>query len=346
MSGKYGVRIAHSLRIQRRGFTLIELLVVIAIIGVLVALLLPAVQAAREAARRAQCANNLKQVGIGLNNYHFAMGSFPVGFLYPTTPVPPTTSLLQYRWSALAQMAPYLEQANLFNALNFDLPLAYRPAGGGAFWPFYPANTTAMATHVTLFLCPTDGAPAPSPDSGPTNYAFCSGDGSAGGDATGANGTFILGPARSFDDIKDGSSTTVAASEQLLGITGPYTQTTPTPIPSPTARAFARVSAGPLTDEACGGAGAGWLFNKGAGWWDGNYLNTLYNHHATPNAARPDCVTYHNPGWKAARSLHPQGVNALFCDGHVAFTKDSVEPGVWRGLSTLAGGEVISSGAY
>src|SRR5947208_3663656 len=138
-----------------RGFTLIELLVVIAIIGVLIALLLPAVQAAREAARRAQCTNNLKQIGIALHNYHSAVGGFPVGFLYPSRPVPPTTSPLQYRWSALAQMAPYLEQSNLFNALNFDYPLAYKPAGGGAFWPFYPQNGTAMGTRVATFLCPS-----------------------------------------------------------------------------------------------------------------------------------------------------------------------------------------------
>src|SRR4051795_2196329 len=328
-------RVVHSSPGLRRGFTLIELLVVIAIIGVLVALLLPAVQAAREAARRIQCSNNLKQIGIALHNYHAAVGSFPVGFLYPTGPVPSTTSPLQYRWSALAQMAPHLEQANLFNALNFDFPVAYKPTSGPSpFWPFYPANTTGMATTVASFLCTSDGAPAPMAGSGPVNYAFCSGSGVGGGDAAGADGAFILGPAMSLADMTDGSSNTAAASEQLLGLAGPYSQTTPLPIPSPPSRAMARMAAGPLTDETCAGAPSGWLLNKGAGWWDGNYLNTLYNHHEPPNSARYDCITYHNPGWKAARSLHPGGVNLLLCDGHVAFVKDSVDKSAWRAMST------------
>ena len=100
---------------RHRGFTLIELLVVIAIIGVLIALLLPAVQAAREAARRAQCSNNLKQLGIALHNYHGALDCFPVGFLYPQpTQVYPGVPALHYRWSVLAQLTPYLEQSNVY----------------------------------------------------------------------------------------------------------------------------------------------------------------------------------------------------------------------------------------
>src|SRR5262249_543290 len=162
----------------------IELLVVIAIIAVLIALLLPAVQAAREAARRIQCANNLKQIGLALHNYHAPWNCFPVGFLYAYKGVLPNAAPFQSRWSVLAPMASFLEQANLYGALNFDFPIAHQPTGRASlFWPYFPANTTVMATTVALFLCPSDGAPAPAADSGPTNYAFCSGDGSHGGDA-------------------------------------------------------------------------------------------------------------------------------------------------------------------
>jgi len=334
-------------RRRPRGFTLIELLVVIAIIAVLIALLLPAVQAAREAARRARCVNNLKQIGLALQGYHASSGSFPVGFLYPTGAVAADSSPQQYRWSPLAQMAPFLEQAALSNSLNFDFPLGYRPpSAASAFWPPYPANTTGMAIRVATFACPSDAAPAPMADSGPTSYAFCSGSGSNGGDAAGADGAFVLGPARTLADLLDGSSATVAASETLLGIVGPsYTQAAPSPVPSPRARAMAHVAAAPLTDAACSAAGKGWLLNKGAAWFDGNYLNTLYNHYLTPNSPRPDCIVYHNPGWKAARSFHPGGVHALFADGHAAFAKDTVAPAVWRAIATRAGGEVISADA-
>ena len=330
---------------RRAGFTLIELLVVIAIIGVLIALLLPAVQAAREAARRSQCGNQLKQIGLALHNYHAAMGGFPVGFLTPSGPVPASTSPSQYRWSALAQLLPFLEQGALGNALNFDFPIAHRPTGTGSpFWPFYPENATAMGTTVGLFLCPSDDAQGPLEGSGPTNYAFNSGDGSNGGDAEGANGVFVMSRSIDVAAIRDGTSTTAAASEQLLGIPGPYSQTTPTPIPQPPSRALARVASSTLSDLECAAAPRGWMLHKGASWWDGNYQNTLYNHHRTPNDPGYDCITYHNPGWKAARSLHPGGVHLLYCDGHVSVVRDAIDPATWRAIATRAGGEVIDRG--
>ncbi len=328
---------------RRRGFTLIELMVVIAIIAVLIALLLPAVQAAREAARRAQCVNNLKQIGLAMHNYHAAWNSFPVGFLVATGPVPSTTSAQQYRWSALAQMLPCVEQMSLANALNFDHPVAVKPSGAAsAFWPYAAANATVMATRVAVFLCPSDGGPAPDPTSAPTNYAFCAGTGLNGGDATNADGTFILGPAISVAGIVDGTSGTAAASEQVLGIPGTYTLPAGSPTPMPLVRAFARMAAGPLVDDQCAAAPDGWLLFKGANWWDGNYLNTLYNHYLTPNSSRYDCVTYHNPGWKAARSQHPGGVDVLFCDGGVRPVKDTIAPVTWQTLATRAGSEVES----
>src|SRR5262249_33951498 len=196
-----------------------------------------------------------------------------------------------------------------------------------------------------IFVCPSDGAPAPVANTGPTNYAFCAGDGSNGGDAKGANGAFILGAAECVANLTDGTSLTMAASEQLLGIAGPYSQPASLPVPVPWKRAMARVFAGPLTDPACAVAGNGWLLNRGSSWWDGNYQNALYNHYLPPNAGRPDCIVYHNPGWKAARSNHPGGVNALYCDGHVVFVKDTVNLSVWWAVSTRAGGEVISADA-
>ncbi len=332
---------------KQRAFTLIELLVVIAIIAILIALLLPAVQAAREAARRIQCVNNLKQMGLGLHNYHSSWNSFPVGFLYAYQGVLADSSASQYRWSVLAQMANQLEQTNLFNALNFAFPIGHKPASGGSlFWPFYPANTTGMATEVALFLCPSDTFPPPAAGTGPGNYAFCSGDGSGGGDATNADGVFILGVANSIAGITDGTSQTAAGSEGTLGIAGPYSQTTSTPIPSPLSRAMARMEAGPLTDAGCAAATDGWLLNRGYGWWDGNYQNTLYNHYLTPNSATADCIVYHNPGWKAARSLHPGGVNLLYCDGHIVFAKNTVNPAVWRAVATRAGGEVVAEDGF
>src|SRR5262249_43189648 len=131
----------------RPGFTLIELLVVIAIIGVLIALLLPAVQSAREAARRAQCTNNLKQLGLGMANYESANGSYPMAFFFQWYPQgAPNGVTAADSYGPMVALLPYIEQAQVFNALNSSLGM------------FCDQNQTVSAVGVNTLWCPSDGS--------------------------------------------------------------------------------------------------------------------------------------------------------------------------------------------
>ncbi|MBV8309589.1 MAG: DUF1559 domain-containing protein, partial [Planctomycetaceae bacterium] len=200
----------------------------------------------------------------------------------------------------------------------------------------------------------SDGGTPPDPTSGPTNYVFATGDGLTSnfvppaGDLSGANGAFIMSFPQSMATITDGSSNTAAASEQLLG-TSTTLLSSPTPLPADTRRAFALDSSGGPTQAGCASADNGWELDKGVSWWEGGIRSTLYNHYLTPNSKLLyDCVSFNplRPGWKAARSLHPGGVNVMFCDGHVQFIKDTINPVTWTALGTRNGGEVISADAF
>src|SRR4051812_38051912 len=148
-----------------RGFPLIELLVVIAITAVLIALLLPAVQAAREAARRAQCVNNLKQIGLAIHNYETTFKVYPFGKGANYVGIVPNAKAYA-RWSAQSQRLMFLEQGNLFAAINFNLPPETPGmAGDVAFMPEFQnnnrENATACRIQLSTFLCPSDAQGGP-----------------------------------------------------------------------------------------------------------------------------------------------------------------------------------------
>ena len=215
-------------RIRRHAFTLVELLVVIAIIGILIALLLPAVQAAREAARRSQCTNNLKQIGLALHNYHDALRSFPSGFVnYPSNAMANTRG---WGWGAL--ILPYIEQDALHEALNVNRI----PFGGGA----HPAPATSLTqTPLAAYRCPSDTGAAINArraNHGTSNYSGLFGNGSpAGQDPDGTpyangfssnhdwrpgNGMFFANSAVRMRDIRDGTTNVLAVGERAYGVAG------------------------------------------------------------------------------------------------------------------------------
>ena len=295
---------------RRRGFTLIELLVVIAIIGVLVALLLPAVQAARGAARAAQCKNNLKQLGLAIQTYHTAKSVLPM------SNVAGAGHGLNH--SVFAMILPYLEQQPLFSSTNFSLEN----------WD--PANSTAVAPQLATLLCP-DVPPrdrrsasqvmtlAPLPAYGGTSsfgschYAANWGGGRVG---TGWGSDYVAknkayrgmmmtvvalgpkGPTRCYrlEEVADGSSTTIAFGEK----------------------------------------------KDGQGWAVGGWAGSEFDVWTSPNYTDPDPIAIS----VYSGSFHPGGAHFAFCDGSVRLLKSTTNKAIWYALTTRDGKEVVSADAY
>jgi len=334
----------------------VELLVVIAIIGILVGLLLPAVQAAREAARRMQCTNNIRQLGLAAHNHESAMKFLPPAYRGQQIGGAPGYFDL---WGTLALLTPYLEQTSVYNSIDLSKTMYQLTS------PFGIQAPLACQTRVPTFICPSDkGESVCSNAYGivgeltPTNYAFCLGTGTTTG-RTGwrgspweADGVFFAQSKVRMTDIKDGTSNTIGASERILGEGGEAT-TVATRADIKPQTMF--VHPGAETNDANCGSTLRTNFSQRRmyTWVAGEPRCTSYNHYYAPNdKINPDCVanfTGTDPvarssghGLSTARSRHTGGVNAWYCDGSVRFVSDSVSMTIWRALATRTGGEVLS----
>ena len=354
-----------------RGFTLIEVLVVIAIIAVLIGLLLPAVQKVREAAARAKCQNNLKQLGIALHQRNDAAGRFPAAVYYQV--FDGAHEDVDDGWATgFTVLLPYIEQSNLRDQYNFDLP-----------WSD-PANHPPVGIEVKLFYCPSNrngggmdlqleedlwGFDLP-PTAAGVDYAFCKGA-NAGihEDANlvplSARGPFGLSPAQNANgrspyetgipQIRDGLSNTLALGDaagnnpkyparQLANPNQPVINTLTNQV-HPLDQSWGATGFGDTTNAWYGSvlavtAQQGGLAGTGPGDEPMNRTPatpTVFSRDPSgSNATGEDYVS-------GFRSLHVGGCNFLLCDGSVRWLRDTITPATYRGLSTHAGGEIVTA---
>ncbi len=325
----------------RRGFTLIEILVVIGLTAILIGLLLPAVQVVRETARRAECINRLRQLGLALHQYEELHTCFPPNALEASLDDPDN------RFSIHSRLLPNLEQTYLFNGANFQEDTTH-----GAL----EANLTTMLTSVSVFLCPSD-VRCPVLGYGRVNYRACTGityhewplDGESP-QLAGVFSTRFVEMCRSAD-IVDGLSNTIAMSERLQGDwtkqsykkNGDYRISDQFDVfftPDQTVKYCENLALSPNSDVESRG-GESWMIS-------GNHF-TNYNHCTTPNRDDATCGMSiyvdsfngrsHESGSFPATSYHKKCVNILLMDGSVRFLREKISLAIWRGLATRGGGE-------
>jgi prepilin-type N-terminal cleavage/methylation domain-containing protein/prepilin-type processing-associated H-X9-DG protein len=343
----------------RRGLTLVEVLVVIALIGVLIGLLMPAVQRVRGAAGLASCGNNLHQLGVALHNYHQNNGCFPPGLTCSGSNISDAEA------SGYTHLLPYLEQDNVYRLYQFDVP-----------W-YMPANYQPVGMPIKVLFCPSNrdngwmdlapiaaqwNTPLP-PIAASCDYAFCRGaNGALNLDWTriplAVRGVFNIRPPDDgrlgvrLSDITDGTSTTFAIGEAAGGT--PVYQVRD--LANPTELAIDPTLGQPIVlEQSWGAAGVG---DSGHPWYGSVFAVTaqyglgpdprdepMNRHPCTPTVYGADPRGDGRSGKdfiSGFRSLHQGGCNFLYCDGSVHFVSSGIAPFVYRALSTYAGGEAIS----
>jgi prepilin-type N-terminal cleavage/methylation domain-containing protein/prepilin-type processing-associated H-X9-DG protein len=335
---------------RRTAFTLVELLVVLAVIGVLVALLLPAIQAAREAARRTQCANHLKQLGLATHNYELMLRGLPPAALVARQP---NGSIRTGYLGPHARILPFLEQNNVFSSIDIDT--------------FYgdTFNREAVGRVIAGFLCPSEVRRelldhAQFGRIGGVNYGFCMGDWFVwnGLDQPDVPTRSAIGTnmSRRWSDFTDGLSNTLLMAEVknwqvTIRDCGSFSViNNPHQIPPPDAEPLV------ICPEYQAG---GCQVHR---WGHTQWVEISVQHNGFTTAWPPNRVTPGGAGLQEpdvdmvsrrerlggptfaavnARSYHPGGVHALFADGAVRFIADSIDGTVWRAMGTVAGGEVL-----